>query len=321
MTNAKSDGECCFFFFFFFEFWSKTTNKCLCLMWWELPFLFVLIVQTIGILFCDSKMRSSKTHRMKVESNNTTRFLFLASSKEKNALSPFRALFLPLFQILKTTHIFLSFFFCFCRWACFWVSLFSKDLFCLFEQGHRISHEFHTKFLQPSLCIIETCFRSTKHCHIFAIHSLFTKSSCITSQLWIHFQPTCNFLNSPFRWWFGVYSLWLIHWITVNATNIGVYFLLYHTILFQFLLTNLLLFDWLDGVVFFFWSSFTRIAGHHITTTFCLLIIKIMFKLEIKHKTKTYNCISAAGGDSWTWKLWMNKNKTKTKSHNKYSNK
>ena len=247
--------------------------------------------------------------------HNTFSFPFVLKRK-KCSVSISNSLSHPLSSKSSKHTSFFLFFFVFVGWACFWVSLFSKDLFCLFEQGHHISNGFHTKFLQPSLCFTLTCFRSTKHYHIFAIHSLFTKSSCITSQLWIHFQPISNFLNSPLRRWFGVSSLWLIRWVTVNAAKLAYFFIVWHN--FVSVLVDKLVFVWLIG-----WSwirllvKLTRIAGHHITTTFCLLIIKIMFKLERKHQTKTYNCISAAGGDSWTWKLWMNKNKTKTKSHNK----
>ena len=288
-------------------------------MWGELSFLLVLIVQTIDILLCDSKnTKFKKTQNRTWIQHNTTHFLFLSSSKEKMLCLHFELFFSPSSKPSKHTNLSL-FFFVFVGWACFWVLLFSKSLFCLFEQGQCCSNGFHTKLLEASFCIIEAHFGCTKPCHTATIHFLVTKSSCITSKLWIHFQPISNFFNSPFRWWFGVYSLWLIHWVTVNATNIGVYF--YFLSNFFSVFVDKLVIVWLIGwSCIFLLVKFTRIAGHHITTTFCLLIIKIMFKLEIKHKTKTYNGISAAG-DSWTWKLWMNKNKTKTKSHNKYSNK
>ena len=142
------------------------------------------------------------------------------------------------------------------------------------------------------------------------IHFSFTKSIWKLCKLWIHFRPSPT--SSTVHWYgvFGVYSLWLVCWVTVNASNIEVY-LISGKILFQLWLTNLFLFDWLDGAWFFFFGQIDSDA-RYMTTTFCLLIIKIMFKLffEKKHQTKTYNCISFAVGDSW--KLW---HKTKRKQN------
>ena len=211
-------------FLFFLEFWKQYDQQT-----FDVDVVGIVIVVSFGqckpLIFCFviPKIPSSKKHKMKLESNTTQHIFFSFHPKKKKCSVSISNFFSPSSKPSKHTNLSL-FFFVFVGWACFWVLLFSKGLFCLFEQGHHISNGFHTKFLQPSLCFIETCFRCTKHCHIFTIHSLFTKSTCITSQLWIHFQPISNFFNSPFRWWFGVYSLWLIRWVTVNATNIGVYF-------------------------------------------------------------------------------------------------
>ena len=189
LTNVESNGKCCFVFLFFLGFESNMTNKRLMSMWWSLSLLFVLVMETIDILLCDSKNTKWKRRKMKLESNTTQHIFFsFHPKKKKTHLSPFQTLFLTLFQTLKTTHksFFPSFFVFVVRFAL--VVIFPV---CLShgnakKNGHNKNTEFQNKSkFTCSFSYFSCCCRSCSSCCEFAFcSSCFFCSCCPCFHFW-----------------------------------------------------------------------------------------------------------------------------------------